>query len=72
MENLLLDPAKFNDCLQEDASLAILLSTQVKDMLGDFCDFQFIGHEEVSSNGEVDEATNTNGFVEVITGFDFE
>ena len=47
VENLLLDPVKFNDCLQEDVSMALLLSTQVKDMLGDYCDFQFIGHEDV-------------------------
>jgi len=76
VENLLLDPAKFHDCLQEDASLAILLATQVKDMFGDYCDFQFIGHEEVSVNEEAEEGTpavnNGNNFVEVITGFDFE
>jgi len=50
VETILLDQQKFNDCLQEDASLAIHLATQVKDMLGDFCDIQFIGHEEVSAN----------------------
>jgi hypothetical protein len=52
VESILLDQQKFNDCLQEDASLAIHLATQVKDMLGDFCDIQFIGHEEVSANGD--------------------
>lgn len=47
VENLLLDSQKFNDCLQEDASLAILISSQVKDMLGDYCDIQFITQEEL-------------------------
>ena len=70
VENLLLDSQRFNDCLQEDASLAIHLSTQVKDMLGDYCDIQFLGHEEGSANEEAEDASS--GFVEVITGFDFQ
>ena len=37
-------------------------------MLGDFCDIQFLGHGEVSSNGENEE----NNFIEIITGFDYE
>ncbi len=49
VENLLLDPQKFNDCLQEDASMAIHLSTQVKDMFGDYCDIQFLSHEEANN-----------------------
>ena len=47
VQNLLLDNQKFNDCLQEDASLAIHISSQVKDMLGDFCDIQFLSQEEL-------------------------
>jgi len=38
MESLIVDANKFHDCLQEDASMAIHVANEVKEMLGDYCD----------------------------------
>ena len=57
--------------MKEDASLAIHLSSQVKDMFGDFCDIQFISTEDISANDDSREENQPN-FVEAITGFDYE
>ena len=67
---MLLDAQKFTDCLHEDASLAIHIQTQVKDLFGDYCDIMFLGHEETSVDGEAGD--QESDFVEVITGYDFE
>jgi len=58
--------------------MAIHISVMVKDMLGDFCDIQFLSHEEVATtrsthdeNGELASAAEQD-FVEVLTGYEFE
>ena len=38
IESILLNSMKFNECLQKDEALSLILATKVKEMLGDYCD----------------------------------
>ena len=49
----------------------------MKDMLGDFCDIQFLSHEEVQSNRMTEQEsgetrTADQDFFEILTGYEFE
>ena len=51
----------------------------VKDMLGDFCDIQFLSHEELpptrtthEDNTEHSTSIPDHEFMEILTGYEFE
>ena len=64
VENILLNSLKFDDCLQKDEKLALIIASQVKEMLGDYCDIQFLSTEEATRDEE------DTRLVEVLTGYD--
>ena len=66
VESILLNSQRFNECLQKDEHLSLILATQVKAMLGDYCDIQFLSSEELS--GEEEEVR----LIEVLTGYDYD
>ena len=66
IESILLSNQKFNECLAKDESLAIILAARVKETMGDYCDIQFLGQEEVTHEEE------SVRIVEVLTGYDFD
>lgn len=66
VESILLNSQRFNGCLEKDENLSLTLATQVKAMLGDYCDIQFLSSEEVSGDGEEVR------LVELLTGYDYD
>ena len=66
IESILLSNQKFNECLAKDESLAIILAARVKETMGDYCDIQFLGQEEVTHDEE------SVRIVEILTGYDFD
>ena len=51
--------------------MAINLTIQIKDLIGDYCDIQFLSLEEASDSGEMVDKEST-GVIELLTGFEFE
>ena len=52
--------------MAKDEALATILATRVKEAMGDYCDIQFLGQEEVAEDGE------SVRIVETLTGYDYD